>query len=207
MAAWMEAAGYSATETAKRKRWPIIRVKKKEHEPGGKVELKMPTDTIGAAYFSKCKKYRWLLVRQWDLSKPTKAILWILMNPSTATADVNDPTIAKVCKFSRRWGYNRVLIVNMMGYRATNPKDLLDLKNACGYENQIWIANLAVKGTPVICAWGKTHKRLMRHENSLRKMLRKTVGVKYYAMRLNNDGGPYHPLYLPDNTKPILFDP
>jgi len=151
---------------------------------------------IGTAHFSSCGKYRWLLTRRWDITKPVKMIVWIMMNPSTATADVNDPTIAKVCRLSKRWGFNTVYILNMLAYRATKPQDCRKVVDPLGVRNLDFIKTYALSGSPIICAWGKTHPKLAHYETNMRVMLRSVKTAKFYVLKLNNAGGPYHPLYV-----------
>ena len=48
--------------------------------------------------------HRYTLERRWSavgLAEPR--IVWIMLNPSTAGAEVDDPTVRKVVGFSKRW--------------------------------------------------------------------------------------------------------
>lgn len=57
------------------------------------------------AWISSCQRYRYALSRTWDESKGY--VLFIGQNPSTADAEVDDPTIKKCMKFARAWGLRR----------------------------------------------------------------------------------------------------
>jgi hypothetical protein len=97
------------------------------HDPGGKVSTALPKGVTGAAeYYGDKEQYRLWLRRLWDAGDHASPyLLWIGMNPSTATAEVNDPTVTRIIGFSKSWGYSHAVICNVMDYRATHPNDLL----------------------------------------------------------------------------------
>ena len=55
--------------------------------------------------------YRYLLWREWD--SQSKTVSFIMLNPSRADAEINDPTITRCINFARSWGYGRLEIVNL----------------------------------------------------------------------------------------------
>ena len=71
--------------------------------------------------FESVRMYRYVLTRSWAEGS---MVVWVMLNPSTADARVDDPTIRKVMGFSRRWGYAGCVVVNLFGLRATDPKAL-----------------------------------------------------------------------------------
>src|SRR6266404_7428098 len=74
------------------------------------------------ALFSKCGRYRYLLwrtLRQRDVS--AGSIVWLMLNPSTADASSDDPTIRRCLGFTRAWGYRRLLVVNLFAWRTGDP--------------------------------------------------------------------------------------
>jgi len=96
------------------------------HDPGGKVRLALRPGVIGDAEFSVCGRYRLWLSRAWyDPLAPRGYVLWIGMNPSTAEADIDDPTIRKEMHYTKAMGFCGYVKCNVMDYRATSPKALL----------------------------------------------------------------------------------
>ena len=71
------------------------------------------------AVLSEDRKYRYLLSRNWDDTKPT--VLFIGLNPSTADEKEDDPTINKCISYAKSWGYGKVLMANLFAFRSTNP--------------------------------------------------------------------------------------
>ena len=108
-----------------------------------------------AAYISACGRYRYTLERSTGIAGPQVA--WLMLNPSTADADQDDPTIRKVVGFSRRAGYGRVVVVNLFAWRATDPKDCrAHLAEAEGHGNFHAIMQAVTDSEAVVCAWGAT---------------------------------------------------
>lgn len=85
------------------------------------------------AGISECGTYRYWLCREW--SPGLDSLVWLMLNPSTADATQDDPTIRRCMGFARRWGYGGITVVNLYAYRATNPRDLLTAADPVGPEN------------------------------------------------------------------------
>jgi hypothetical protein len=175
------------------------------HDPGGKVRLKVNSEIRSEAIFSPCGRYRRLLKREWDGAEKDGYILWIGMNPSTADVTVDDPTVFKEQKFTRRWGYGRFVKCNVMDYRATNPKMLLgDGIIPSSQENLQTIVDQATGAEIVVLAYGSLHKKLAHHGHAVTEALR-AAGVKLYALKITSNGSPGHPLYLKDSSELIDY--
>lgn len=172
------------------------------HNPGGKVRLAVPDSIRSSAVFSTCQQYRYELHREWDTGD--KPVLFFMMNPSTATEHVDDPTVKKCRGYAERWGYNHLIVVNMMAYRATNPKVLLTIADPIGPDNHTHIKRLIHTLQPlVICAWGTgTHKKLLHAEKVAMQLL---VDAKCApkALRVSALNKPWHPLYIPNDIIPM----
>ena len=111
----------------------------------------MPEWTESAsAVVSACGVYRYRLERSWG---DGPRLVWVMLNPSTADAHRDGPTIRRVRSFTRREGYDGFVVVNLWALRATDPKDLHARRSAFEEENLAHVAR-EVKDRDVIAAWG-----------------------------------------------------
>lgn len=163
--------------------------------------------TESAAVISPCGKYRYRLSRRWGGGKPC---LFIMLNPSTADAEVDDPTIRRCIGFAKRFGCGELVVVNLFAVRATSPKDMLAADDPVGPENMEHVkkaADYAVRGGyfpedrngPVICAWG-AHGDYMDQAQTVLGWLDDAL-VKPYCLAMTKQGQPRHPLYLPKDAE------
>jgi hypothetical protein len=148
------------------------------------LELQQP-----AAVLSKCRRYRYVLRRSIGLG--SRRVVFVGLNPSTADETSDDPTVRRIVGFARRWGFDRVSLVNLFSLRSTDPRALLGHREPIGAENDSWIEAEASQAELVVVAWGTRGGLLSRDVDVLRllsdpKCLGKT-----------RDGQPRHPLYLP----------
>lgn len=141
-----------------------------------------------SAEFSKCEKYRYALWRIWDESKPVAMIIGL--NPSTADAENDDPTIRRCKKFAEFWGYGGVCMANLFAFRATEPSDMMKASDPIGPENDEWLVKLAKDAGVVVAAWSSKGRHLYR-SSEVRKMF-----PELHYIKLNKSGEPAHPLYL-----------
>lgn len=155
------------------------------------------------AVISDCKKYRFALSRIWDHQKPMA--MFIMLNPSTADAKQDDPTIRRCISFAKSWGYGGIIVCNLFPFRATNPKELLVRENISTQIslNSFYIRQLQEHCRVIILAWG--------NENILDKIFKEHYPVgklsflkleKIHYLELSKNGTPKHPLYLPQTLKP-----
>lgn len=165
---------------------------KNRHDPGGKVRLRLPDGVRGRAEFSPCGRYRYWLSREWG-EEFSPYVLWIGMNPSTAEADVDDPTIRREINFSRAWGFTSFVKVNVLDYRATDPKALLTVQPRSDV-NLPCITTFAARAGRIVLAWGALPKPLRRYADDVIAVLR---GYPLYCMKKTKSGAPHHSLYLP----------
>ena len=166
--------------------------------------------TIGAAHFSsdEAMTYRYRLSREWDADLPI--VNFIGLNPSTADALRDDPTIRRCIGFARRWGFGKLVMTNLFAYRATDPLALCRAEaDVVGPENAIFLEESAAEASMVIAAWGAVDG-LFR--NSVRFALRQTESVRQrlangelYAIGFTQRGYPRHPLYVKGDTQPVLW--
>ncbi len=158
-----------------------------------------------SAVISDCRKYRYALSRVWDENK--KSVMFIMLNPSTADAEKDDPTIRRCIGFAQEWGYGGLHVVNLFAFRATDPRELLSSYSIEGSENQKWIKEISSLSDLIVCAWGNSpivNKLQKKFGQSWKPLL--CIEKPLHYLQLSNDGTPKHPLYLPKKLTPISFD-
>lgn len=155
------------------------------------------------ARFSACRRWRTLLWRRWDAALPIANFL--MLNPSTADEAVLDPTCARARDYVERWGYGALLVTNVFAWRATDPGEMKVARDPVGKGNDAAILAAASDAQIVVCAWGN-HARHLGRSRAVLELLR-GAGVALHALRLNANGEPAHPLYLPARLRPVPWDP
>ena len=160
-----------------------------------------PLRNFGGATLSLDERYRYRLWR--TVGPGARSVTWVMLNPSTADASQDDPTIRKCKEFTRRWGFDRMEVVNLFAWRATNPKELPKVDEPIGLENNETILARALASEWVIAAWG-SDKFAVQRARTVTRMLT-GAGVHLRCLRKSKDGHPYHPLYLPYGSMPITY--
>lgn len=154
------------------------------------------------ACFTDDMKYRYWLKRIWDPEKPM--VLFIMLNPSTADAEHDDPTIKRCIGFAKAWGYGSIWVVNLFAFRATNPKYLWKEKDPKGKHNYCTIEGAVGKCDLVIAAWGA----IDTHYDHIKEVCKIVTCKKdLHCISLTKDGKPAHPLYLARDLKPTVYKP
>lgn len=145
------------------------------------------------AKISPCTRYRYTLSRWWDHEKPA-ALFWML-NPSTADAAIDDPTIRRCMGFARRENLGGIMVVNWFALRATDPDELGRADEPVGPENfdeiRRCIHELCLGG-PVIAAWG-SHGAVQSVIHNLPSLIGKRA---LKCLGTTKAGAPRHPLYV-----------
>lgn len=146
--------------------------------------------------------YRYRLERRWS---PGFTVAWVLLNPSTADADTDDPTLRRIVGFSRRMGFGRAVVVNLYAYRATDPRALWRAADPVGPDNDRHLRD-ALAGHVVVVAWGANAKpeRIAR----FMEIHRGAPGAgRLHALAVTAAGQPRHPLHLRGDLTPQLWNP
>jgi hypothetical protein len=174
------------------------------HQTGCKRPLEIPAGVVVTATFAgphDC--YRTKLCHRWA---PGPAVMFAMKNPSAASLKFSDSTIAKCSQYARGWGFGALLVGNALPYRATDPGDLLryGVDPDCS-ENLYALEDMAMAADLIIMAHGRLPKRLEYAGKNLAYMLKRT-GKPLHALRVSPDGTPHHPLYLPLNLKPFVWE-
>lgn len=157
-----------------------------------------------SAIISECGNYRYSLSRVWDNSKPS--VMFIMLNPSTADSENDDPTIRRCIGFAKDWGYGGIIVCNLFAYRATNPKDLLKCSNPFGDENIWHTKSNSEKVNLIITAWGNYPivDKVLKGLSAFRLLT--PVLNKLHYLELSKTGCPKHPLYLKKELTPIKWN-
>ncbi len=149
------------------------------------------------AEYSDCETYRYRLWRKWE-DGPT--VTFLMLNPSTADAFKNDPTIERCHRRAVAMGFAALEIVNIFAYRATDPRELKKAVKPVGPANDKAILESARKSDMTICAWGSHGDHQNRHKEV--KELLKSHNIAAHVLALTVAGQPRHPLYLPYSCLP-----
>jgi len=155
----------------------------------------------GDAQFSPDGNYRYWLSREWAASDESCA--FIMLNPSTATADKDDPTIRRCVRFAQGWGYGKLYVANLFAFCTTDPNDLKTAVDPIGPNNDDTILAVIGRCSLTIAAWGVNGVYITRHDRVLQ--LISSVGGHLWHLGLSKAGHPMHPLYLPADVQPIKW--
>lgn len=155
-------------------------------------------DTSSSATYSDCESYRYELTRVWDAQGPK--VLFVMLNPSTATEVQNDPTVERCERRARALGFGGFRVVNIFAYRATDPKVMRAQADPVGPGNDAAIIAAAAWGRQVICAWGSHGAHLGR--GAAVEALLRARGGPLFQLGLTQSGAPKHPLYISYAVQP-----
>jgi hypothetical protein len=148
--------------------------------------------------------YRYLLERWWGPSE--RAATFIMLNPSTADATVDDRTIGRCSTFARTWGLDGLRVANLYALRSSDPGALRSHPDPVGPDNDSWLALVLDEArahqAPVIVAWG-AHARPDRAS----ALCDLAAGLELLTLGLTVAGAPKHPLYLRADTIPVRYTP
>lgn len=160
-------------------------------------------DAPSTAVYSDCERYRYSLTRVWD--DAGRRVNFVMLNPSTATEVLNDPTVERCERRARTLGYGGFAVTNIFAWRDTQPKALRAAVDPVGADNDVAIADRALWAHDVIAAWG-THGAHLDRGRQVAALLG-TLGRPLFHLGLSKLGHPKHPLYLPykQNPEPWAF--
>ncbi len=148
------------------------------------------------ASISACRLFRYRLTRYWG---PGPMLPFVMLNPSTADADFDDPTIRRCMSFARREGKGGIVVVNLYALRSPSPAILSDSPDPFGPDNGdalIDVADYAASnGVPIICAWGTKGDIRPGRVLAILSTLR-SAGAELKCLRKTKAGHPWHPLYV-----------
>jgi len=154
-------------------------------------------DAASTAIYSPDLRYRYSLTRDWGLGQ---RVLFVMLNPSTATEVQNDPTVERCERRARALGFGGFAVANIFAFRATDPRIMRAEPDPVGPANNATIRDLAAQYDCVVCAWGGHGSHLQRGRD-VEAMLRSS-GRALFHLGLTQAGEPKHPLYIGYSVQP-----
>jgi hypothetical protein len=154
--------------------------------------------TESDAVYSACERYRYALTRVWDASAPR--LLFVMLNPSTATEIANDPTVERCERRARLLGYGAMRITNIFAWRETDPARLKRAPAPEGPDNIAMLEASVAGADAVLCAWGVHGAHLAQGARVADQLA--ASGKPLLALGETRDGHPRHPLYVSYATQP-----
>lgn len=162
--------------------------------------MQPPPHRANSTVFSSDRRYRYVLTRV--LGAGSRVINFIMLNPSTADAIVDDPTIRRCVSFARDAGASELRVTNLFAYRSTSVAAMKAKgRAAIGPQNNQHILEVADSSHLIVVAWG-LHGRFLDRADEVMALLKH---YDLYALDLSRSGAPKHPLYLPSHHRPKLF--
>lgn len=161
-----------------------------------------PAPVAADAVLSPCGRYRYLLTRYWEPSRPS--VGFVMLNPSSADHTVDDPTVRRCIGFARGWGFGGLRVANLFALRATDPTGLFEAVAAgtdpVGPENAAHLQSLADEHT-VVLAWGANAAAVdgSSYPSRVAGELA-AAGAALLCFGHCRDGAPRHPLYVAVGT-------
>ncbi|MBV1834722.1 DUF1643 domain-containing protein [Novacetimonas pomaceti] len=177
------------------------------HHVGSSRPLRLSDDVVShAIYGGPGKCYRYTLTRTWDPARP--AVMWLMMNPSVATEEGDDRTVAKCQRYARAWGYGSIFVGNTFAYRCTDQTRLMEVPDPVGPENDHYLLDMARRADMVVAAYGSPRYPALRERGTQVVRMLQDAGIAVYVLRLSSRARrPEHPLYLPADLRPTLLPP
>lgn len=158
-------------------------------------------DAASAAIYSDCETYRYALTREWAAGS---RLLWVMLNPSTASEVANDPTVERCERRARTLGFGGFRVVNLFALRATDPRALRAVADPVGPENNAALSDGVAWADAILCGWGG-HGALLGRDCIVTAQLR-NAGKPLWHLGLTQAGQPKHPLYIGYAVQPSLWE-
>lgn len=158
-------------------------------------------DIERTAWISSCGRYRHSLGRHWNRS--LGFVLFIGLNPSTADAEKDDPTIRRCMRFAKDWGFGGVEMCNLYDWRATDPKLLPRRDFAVSEKNDPALRVRVTAAKMIVAAWGKVPWAAGRIDEVFKTVF--SEEKRWHALKIRKGGFPAHPLYIKADVTPVIY--
>lgn len=157
-------------------------------------------DAASEAVYSACETYRYALTREWAAGS---RLLWVMLNPSTASESTNDPTVERCERRARALGFGGFRVVNLFALRATDPRALRAAADPVGPDNDTALSDGVIWADAVLCGWGG-HGALHGRNRTVCTQLQQ-AGKPLWHLGLTQAGQPKHPLYIGYAVQPTVW--
>jgi hypothetical protein len=171
-------------------------------------------DSVSGAWITDDGLHRLLLWRAWS-SAPRA--LFAMLNPSSADAKEDDPTVRRCVGFAKGWGCGGVNVVNLYSLIETDSKQLWEtevalrlaplssLQPAASSHADVYGGAVERSLGPLVLAWGSILSKAQERADELLGVL---LSLKRpgFCLGTTRHGHPRHPLFLPATTRlePVL---
>lgn len=164
-----------------------------------------PDTMLRTARFSDDETYRYSLGRVWNVpaNQPPRGVCWVMLNPSTADHEKEDPTIKRCIMRSQDLGYDGLVICNLFALRSTDPKYLVGHPDPVGPDNDRTIEYWIHKCDLVIAAWGQSFPK--EHDVYVYRKMKALREVQAMCLGKTKSGHPKHPLYVAAATRLVAL--
>lgn len=168
-----------------------------------KTQLSLAGDCRKGADFSPCRTWRYALWRVWDWESHANNVMFIGLNPSTADENKDDPTIRRCINFAKSWGYGGIYMLNLYGFRATKPIDMVQFDDPVGPGNDEAFGYFRTRVGLIVAAWGSLPVR-WRPRVQWQTRIAHVAGLcrPLHCLGMNADREPKHPLYIKGTQQP-----
>lgn len=147
--------------------------------------------------------YRYDLWRVWDPALPRLG--WLMLNPSTADASADDPTLRRCMGFARQWGYGGVTLRNLFAFRASDPRTLVTAPDPVGPLNDQHLTGEWPSVTMIVAGWGgSTYAQSTGRARHVAELMG-AAGHRLHCLGVTKSGQPLHPLYQPSDSIPRIW--
>ncbi len=152
---------------------------------------------LKSAVISPCGNFRYRLWRCWDYGS-TQKMVFVMLNPSTADAEADDPTIRRCIGFAQKHAFGMLEVINLFAFRATKPVELARLGYQAGPDNDQHIAQAAADAQGICLAWGAHGSRpaVEARVQQVLPIIRRHARVPEQCLAITTGGHPAHPLTL-----------
>ena len=175
--------------------------------PSGSAVCSSPSDgavkfTVAVYNKSAPRIFRYVWARCWDPS--CEPLVWMMVNPSTATEQSPDKTVTACLEFTKQATEDAggLIIVNLFAYRAREWREIRRVSDPVGGDNDEWIGRIleSERISGVVVAWGNPGGEFPERRDKIKDLLRKVNVPLLQLGDSTKKGEPRHPSRLSYDT-------